>query len=672
MSTQTEEPKTTKEPQATKETEEPKEGKPHSALGKNLSSFGVSVVVHTLILGAMWFIRNEIVRDQEEFAVESVLNDDERVQEEITQQLQKETEVAQTANVISGGVVSTNVGSATNPTVAKVKMDTSELIKTDVKVNASQVNMPGDSDLGDDLGEGEVTGDIGAVVTGYGPALSRLTQEILRHMREQKVLVVWLFDQSDSMKDDHKEIAANFHKVYEELGIVQKQDEKLKTRIKDQILQTMIVAYGEAVKPMFKEPTADIKVIEDAIKKIPIDETGKENMCSAIQAVADEYGRRVQRDKRKLLIVVVSDESGDDGQLVENTIEKVKKLKAPVYVLGRESVFGYPYARIRWQDPKYHLWHWLQINRGPETAYPECLQWDGLHHRWDVHNSGFGPYEQVRLVKESGGIFFVLPGEEEDLTGEGARERREYAALDMKPYTPMLLPRRDYVETVKHSNFRKTIWDVIVRLNPTKHPYLENFPYDKNLNIREHWYSLSPAEFREEAAGEVKKAANAMQLLNTAIGLLERIKPERASERFDRWRANYDLIHAQCIAYRVRLFQFLLAMDDHAAHMPKPKDPKTNRWNVGRSRQMIVPDEGQFERLKKAFGIKKSREEYLAYVKAEEDRAVAMYQIVLENHPRTPWARRAKYELDHGFGMHFYEAYRDPNYDRRDIKLPKP
>ena len=670
MSTETKEPKAAKEPKETNESEEPKETK-RFGFGKQFSSFGVSVLVHTLILGAMWFIRNEIVREQEEFAVESVLNDDERVQEEITQQLTEDTEVAQTMNTISGGVVSTNIGSSTNPTVAKVKMDTSELIKTEVKVNASQVNMPGDSDLGDDLGEGEVTGDIGAVVTGYGPALSRLTQEILRHMREQKVLVVWLFDQSDSMKDDHKEIAANFHKVYEELGIVQQKDEKLKTRIKDQILQTMVVAYGEALKPMYKEPTADIKVIEDAIKNIPIDESGKENMCSAIQAVADAYGRRVQRDKRKLLIVVVSDESGDDGKYVENAIEKVKKLKAPVYVLGRESVFGYPYARIRWQDPKYHLWHWLRINRGPETAYPECLQWDGLHSRWDVHNSGFGPYEQVRIVKESGGIFFVLPGEEEDLTGRRRPRtpgicRPRHEALYADAPAPPRLRRGGQAQQFPQNDLGSH--------RPAESDQARVYPAnpDDQLNIREHWYPLSPADFREEAGKEVKKAATAMGLLNTAIGMLERIKPERASERLDRWRANYDLIHAQCIAYRVRLFQFLLAMDDHAAHMPKPKDRKTNRWNVGRTRKMIVPDEGQFERLKKAFGIKKTREEYLAYVKAEEDRAVAMYQEVLDNHPRTPWARRAKYELDHGFGMHFYEAYRDPNYDRLDIKLPKP
>ena len=87
---------------------------------------------------------------------------------------------------------------------------------------------------------------------------------------------------------------------------------------------------------------------------------------------------------------------------------------------------------------------------------------------------------------------------------------------------------------------------------------------------------------------------------------------------------------------------------------------------------MIVPDEGQFQRLKKAFNIKKTREEYLAYIKAEEDRALAMYQEVLKNHPNTPWARRAKYEIDHGFGMQFPEAFRNPNYDKLDIKLPKP
>ncbi len=405
------------------------------------SSVGVSVVLHTLLLGAMWFIRNEIVREQEEYTVESVIKEEDRIPEEITQNLTDDTQVSQNVSTVSGGAVTGFVGSTATPTVNKVKYTESQIVKSDLKFN-STVNMPSNSDLGDDLGEGEVTGEIGAVVEGYGPAMNRLTQEIVRLMRDQKVLVVWLMDQSDSMKDDHKELAAQLDQVYAELGIAQEKDAKLKTRIQDQILQSMVVAYGQGLLPMLKEPTADAKLIKEAMSKIPIDESGKENMCTAIQKVVSEYAQRVQRDKRRLVLVVVSDESGDDGQDVEKAIQAVTKLKpvAPVYILGRESVFGYPYARIRWIDPKYKLSHWLRIDRGPETSFPECLQWDGLHERWDVFNAGFGPYEQVRIARQSGGIFFILPGEEENLSGAGANQQREYNFLSMRKYTPGLEP----------------------------------------------------------------------------------------------------------------------------------------------------------------------------------------------------------------------------------------
>ncbi len=641
----------------------------------SLSSVAVSIVVHSLVLGAMYFLKTQIDELEVEAQVETIIKEEDRPPEEITQKMVDTTEVSTNLSTVAGGTVSTQVGSTSKPTKTKVVMPESDFVKTDVKFNSSDVSVPGDSELGNDLGEGEVTGEVGAVVEGYGPAMSRLTQEILRMMRKEKVLVVWLFDQSDSMKDDHKEISGEIHKVYEELGIAQNKDEKLKTRIQDQVLQTMVVAFGAGIKPMLpKGPTDDVKLIEEAILKIPIDESGKENMCTAIQKVVGEYSQRVLRDKRRLVIVVVSDESGDDGQEVDNAIKAVtqRNLKAPVYILGRESSFGYPYARITWVDPKYNLPHWLQINRGPETAYPECLQWNGLHSRWKHFTAGFGPYEQVRIAKHSGGIFFILPGEEEDLSGQGAHSRREFHFLDMKKYTPMLLARNEYQKTRDQSDFRNTIFRVILRLNPAKHALLPAF--DPQLNIRQNWYPLENSEFRAQAAKEVIKAQLAMRLLDEAILMLKKIEPQRDHERFDRWRANYDLIQAECIAYRVRLFQFLLAMDEHANNMPKPviEKPKTNRWSVARTTKMIEPNPEQFARLKSAFNISMSREDYLAYVKAEETRARGMYQEVINNHKGTPWANRAEYELQHGFGMHFRESYRDPNYDKLDIKLPKP
>src|SRR5258708_36953989 len=130
---------------------------------------------------------------------------------------------------------------------------------------------------------------------------------------------------------------------------------------------------------------------------------------------------------------------------MEEVIQKAKTGRmARVYVLGLEFIFGYLLARMHWVDPKYGLGHWLQINRGPETAMPEALQYDGLHERWDALSSGFSPYEQARLCKETGGIFFGVPHGEENLGGQGAVEKRQLAFFSIEENTPEQGPRAPY------------------------------------------------------------------------------------------------------------------------------------------------------------------------------------------------------------------------------------
>ena len=53
----------------------------------------------------------------------------------------------------------------------------------------------------------------------------------------------------------------------------------------------------------------------------------------------------------------------------------------PLYVIGRQSLFGYPYAHHQYIDPvTKDVYHPL-IRRGPETADIELYQWDGLYER---------------------------------------------------------------------------------------------------------------------------------------------------------------------------------------------------------------------------------------------------------------------------------------------------
>jgi hypothetical protein len=654
-------------------------------MSRSFSGLVVSVVIHLTILIAMAMMQINLFEDDSSLVVESVFTE-EREQEEFSQELSEVTTAATSMNIVAGGAVSTTVGGASGaPAVSQTVIEEADTLKEpDVQVNAGEIAIPGEVGLGDDLGDSEVQGETGAVVPGYGAALSRISQELLRMMRTDKVLVVWLFDESESMKDDREEIRDKFHQIYDELGLAAKETSAPKTKSKsksrskrgranDAPLLTSIISYGAGLKPLTPEPTDDIQLIKDAIDKIKIDESGEEQMCAAIGRSITEYSRRVLRSKRKLVIIVVSDESGDDGEKVEATIEVAKNVKAPIYVLGRESVFGYPYARVRWVDPEFKLTHWLRINRGPETAYPECLQWNGLHARWDVHNAGFGPYEMVRMAKETGGIFFVLPGEEENLSGIGANERRKFDFLAMKEYNPLLLSRRAYLKEREDSDFRKTIAAVIRRLDSNR----KEKQYQE-LNIRLHHYSIKHTEFAKEAGSQFQRAAKTMGTLSTAIAMLEKIKPLRAREESSRWRAAYDLAYAQCLSYRVRLFQLMLLLDNHMVKKPQPSKPKArtkphNEWNLRRAPRQIIPDDPQFARLQKAYGIKKSKGEYLGELKIVEDSAREAYQLVIQEHAQTPWARRAQQELTWGFGMAISSRYWNPEYKRvgKSIKIPK-
>ncbi|MDA0284033.1 MAG: VWA domain-containing protein [Planctomycetota bacterium] len=637
----------------------------------SFSAIGTSMVAHVVLLAGLTLIHFELNDKLPDIVLETVF-DDEREQEEFTKPLETETEIAETQNVIAGGAVSTAVGGSGAPAVAQQKVETSEsLQEVDFNVNASTVDLPGENLIGQDLGIGEVNGEVGAMVEGYGAALSRMTQELIRMMRTEKVMAVWLFDESNSMKDDQQEIAQKFHKIYEELGIQSRKDKDLKAR--DEVLQTSICSFGKSVRELTKAPTTNVNEIKQAIDKIPVDESGDENMFAAILNVVKEFGPKARSQKRRLVIIVVSDESPSDagdtnlndyGQ-IEQAIQTCEKARIPVYCMGREAVFGYPFARIRWIDPIYNLNHWVWINRGPETAYPEALQWDGLHARHDSSPSGFGPYSQVRVCKETGGVYFMLPGEEENIVGRPAAiEARKFQALAMKEYEPLLLSRRDYEEQRARSKFRTGVWDVIRNLNPH---------WDSKLNMR-HWhFSVEAEEFQKQGLQEFEKAAYAMNQLDKAVGLMDDIRPLRAKEDSQRWRAAYDLIYAQCLAYRVRLFQYLLVLDDHAASGRKPKDPKHNRWDVGSAKDHMEPTDAQFDRIKKAFKLKQSKSEYQALVNSEMQKADEAFDAVVAEHTGTPWDARAKWDKGRRFGYSFNSHFWDPKYAEvgTRIKVPK-
>lgn len=479
-------------------------------------------------------------------------------------------------------------------------------------------------------------GEPQAIVDSYQEAMDRITQEILHMLSKGKVLVIWCFDQSESMKDDQEEIRDRIDRVYSELG--------LSEAARGDALFSAVTSYGEKFQLHTPKPTADVEEIRAAIGEVPIDKSGKEMMCLAVGSSIATFHKYATSGRRQLALILVTDESGeldDNIPNLEAAVQEARSARCTVYALGREAVFGYPYAHMRWVDPATKIPFWLRINRGPETPWPEQLQIDGFNRRHDAHASGFGPYEQVRLARETGGAFFMLPSPEVNLV---ARDDRKYELEKMRPYLPDLNSRVEYEKQRDKSKLRSALWQIILDLNP----------YDKNKSkyceVRE-TFPIDPQQFQKAAVENQQTAHGMLEYLKQAEKALDKLKPLRSRERSFRWQANYDLMYAQVIAYQVRIQEYAAYLADFVKHPKEIKNPQgtdkaTTHWDIRTRAKTITGDK----------------------TKADIERATALLKEVVRLHPGTPYAARAQWELHRGFGVELIEAFYDPR--RGGIKLP--
>ena len=604
-------------------------------LVRNSSSMTVSMVVHliVLLLMSMWATDPAIVSKVHEI-VASALEEPE-MKEEITVELENQlTEVTEQTNTTFSSSMDVGEVGAAGPTAGAQEVQPvdkallEQMVKAaDVTVEGLFIDTPSSRQLIVQAPDGQV-GDARAVVDDYNEALDRITQEILWMLEKGPVLVVWAFDQSESMKDDQREIRDRIEHVYKQLGLVSKHNREA--------LETAVVSYGEGYIQHTRKPTSDWYEIKGCIDEVPNDPSGKEMMCAAVTQAIGTHRAYAQRTNRQMCLILCTDESGeqqDNQSNLERAVAEAKAAACKIYTIGREAVFGYPYAHIRWIHPQTGHHHWIRIDRGPETAFVEQLQTDGFHRRYDAHNSGFGPYEQTRMSHESGGIFFMLPSLETALV---RGEKRRYELEAMRMYLPDIRSRMEVGKEIEDSELRRSLTKVIYDLNPY------NPEAAKIIEMRVEFSPDLPNLFKQIQI-ECAKATIYGEYLSRAEMEMQRLEKFRRHESSPRWQANYDLIYAQLVAYQARMFEYrayLLEFAKNPKFVPATKPPNLRHtgWDIHTRKQTITG---------------KVVEPYI-------ERASAMFNAVMTDHPGTPWAARAEYELKRGFGVHLIEEYHGP------------
>ncbi|MBI3466468.1 MAG: VWA domain-containing protein, partial [Planctomycetes bacterium] len=270
---------------------------------------------------------------------------------------------------------------------------------------------------------------------GAGAAIDRLTIEINRSLDDRKTLVMWVLDATASLKPQREEIAQRIDRVYEELGVLRGDKQQQRA------LLTAVVEFGERHR-ILAEPTDDLDAIKSAMRSVKDDESGTENVFGGVLDSLRRWDKYRTTDRRNLMLIILTDEKGDDDVKVEETIAAAKG-RAKVYVVGTSAPLGRPQVMLPWPSASQVLGY-APADRGPESVEPEREYlpfWSPGGAMLDLMPSGFGPWALTRLCSESGGIYFIMRD----------NSNFNYDSNTLRAYHPDYVPRKEYERRLNES-----------------------------------------------------------------------------------------------------------------------------------------------------------------------------------------------------------------------------
>ncbi len=580
-------------------------------LAFQVPALAASVLTHLLLLGALatagYAVNRQAGRgDFGAAEVEAPLPDLDRM--DATELA--ETDAPTTLEPVAGSY-SPTVSALIQATPPPSAEPPEAMLDVDQATLAPRVIMPTAARLGQVV---SIKGNGAEHVGGVEGAVDRLALEILLRLQEGRTLVVWAFDASNSLQAERERLAGYIREVY---GHVLGRSEAQAAG--DDALLTMVVAFGKDRKALLEEPTVDPAAIAEAIGRVPADESGVESTFQTVADAARRWGK-YRRDKQpyRLMIIVVTDEVGDDEPRLEEAIATANAAKAPVYVLGSPAVFGRPEGYMDYTDPKTKQTYFgLPVRQGPESVAPEQIRlpfwYDGP--QYAVLDAGFGPFALSRLAGATGGIYFVT---------RMGQNRPSFDPVAMVEYRPDWVGRGQYEAAVGRHPLRQAV------LMAAQITQRNNLPRDPALTFP----SADSPEFKEAMEQNQELVYRIQYTVDEALEPIAAAAKFRDRETSRRWQAHYDLIRGRLLAMKLRCVEYNYICAQMKRNPTKFARPESNAWR-------LVP-------------VEKIESSEKANAAAEEARA--LLRRVVEEHRGTPWALLAQRELKDPFGFQWSEA----------------
>ncbi|NQV28235.1 MAG: VWA domain-containing protein [Rhodopirellula sp.] len=472
-----------------------------------------------------------------------------------------------------------------------------------------------------------VNGTNGEAMIQLESALDRVTWEVAKNLQEKRVLLVWMLDGSGSIAKQKEIIAKRLRRVYGELDALQKTDQIPRHEMP---LLSGVVSFGAQTTFLTENPTEKFETILAAIQNSPVDPSGRENIFTAVKQVLAVWGRFRVQQHRRIMLVAVTDEAGDDfTEALEPSIALCQRNGAKAYVIGPSAVFGRRKGFVPYLAPEDGKTYQLPIDLGPESAVIEVVDLPFWYSgdQYTYLSSGYAPYALARLVHETGGVYFMT----NTTTMSGLTPLGVFDSAALKPFTP------DY-SFGSPLEYQRDLMKHPLRVAVVQAAFLSR-EHRANGTPRLD-FRVTPGNFRQVASEAQKTVAVSQLAVDTILQAFpDGIEEGLASEPSSRWRVNFALTYGRLLAQKVRSMEYNFAFATMKTNLSNEDvATKSNHWIVRPDTQ--INHAGNFRRI------------------AEKSRS--LLELVVEEAPGTPWAVLAQRELKDGFGIIIQQRFIPP------------
>jgi hypothetical protein len=482
-----------------------------------------------------------------------------------------------------------------------------------------------------DFGANEFTFEGGSAFQGGGsfnagrnesrPGLSsakiveRVTALLADSIDYGPTLAVWVIDESKSSRGLVTNVANTIRQPYGNL----KQDSDKFT--------TAVCTFGQKVRFAVDPPSSDPASFPAALDSLPADDSGQEMVFTATNEALDKYVRFRTEQQREVLFFIVTDEAGDDQQLVAGLAQQFRKNQIPVYVIGVPAPLGRDAAiaaSVEVADDK------TSIRQGPESRYSEHIElgfWGGMND-FRLMDSGFGPFALEQLCRTSGGRYIALRPATSGYSFSGSVSNEwpssgvwQPEPSAMRKYAPDYVSEAEY-QALLQSNAACQALHRAAQLPAVEFAQLPQTSFVKR----------SEAQLATDVQRAQQFAAKLGPPVQALFDALEEGEAGRDKLTSPRWKAAFDLAMGRATAARARVEGYNVML----AELKRGKnftDESHNTWELLTA-----------EKTEATTGLRKLCE-----------RAQGYLQGVIKEHPGTPWAKLAERELQAPLGWKWTE-----------------